>query len=200
MRNSTRFIATIAAGGVVAGGAFALWQAPGSPKTTKTAVSQTAGNADSDAAMQSLVAEGTRLHAAVDAARTQLSQLTDASAPVDQATFALQAQQLAAAKAALAAAEQSLAADEALLAQLRGTAPRTPGAAAKQAVTAPREVRPTSYAPPPAPQAVTPTDNWQPPAQQTSSRPTTSQTPSQTQTRSSRPSSTPTQTNGGGDD
>jgi hypothetical protein len=192
MRNSTRFIATIAAGGVVAGGAFALWQTPGSPKTTKTAVTQSVGNADSDAAMQNLVAEGTRLHAAVDAARAQLAQLTDASAPVDQATFALQAQQLA-------AAQQSLAADEALLAQLRGTAPRAPAPAAKPApaAAAPREVRPTSYAPTHTVQGVTATDNWQPPAQQTSSQPPASRTPSPTQTRSPRPSSTPTQTESG---
>jgi len=69
----------------------------------------------SDDAMQKLVDESAQLHAAVDAAQAQLAQLgavpTTAAGTVDKAAFVAQAQQLAAAKAALAALRAQICAD-----------------------------------------------------------------------------------------
>jgi hypothetical protein len=194
MRGSTRFIATIAAGGLVAGGAVALSQTASPAKTTKTAVSSTVGAA-SNSAMQRLIDESDQLHAAVDAAQAQLAQLsavpTTAAGTVDKAAFLAQAQQLAAARAALAAAEQQLAADEALLASVRAST----GHGATTSNTAPVVTTRTSTAAAPVaqptpPPVVAPVPNPQP----TYRTPTPTPTPSYTRTATRTPTPTPTGT------
>jgi hypothetical protein len=212
MRGSTRFIASIAAGGLVAGGAVALSHTASPAKTTKTAVSSTVGAA-SNAAMQRLVDESDQLHAAVDAAQAQLAQLsavpTTAAGTVDKAAFLAQAQQLAAAKAALAAAEQQLAADDVLLANLRTasghgatTTSKTAPVVTTRVSTAPalapvaQPTRPPVVAP-----VQNPTPTYRPPSPTPTSKPSSTRTatrtptPSPTGTRSPQP----TPTNGGGD-
>jgi hypothetical protein len=143
MKSATRIVATIAACGVVAGGAVALWQVP-TPKTAKTAaVTSTSGTGDQ--AMQSLVDQSAQLHAAIDSARAQLARLNAPSdtAATDKATVQKQAKELADTKAALAAAEKQLAADEALIARLRPGLAKAP---ARASSTAPRALART---PPP---------------------------------------------------
>jgi hypothetical protein len=206
MRGSTRFIAAIAAGGVMAGGAVALSQTASPAKTTKTAVSSPVGAA-SNTAMQRLVDESDQLHAAVDAAQAQLAQLkavpTTGAGTVDKAAFLAQAQQLAAAKAALAAVEQQLAADEILLTNLRATTGHgTTTSKTAPVVTTRTSTAPVSVAQPAVPPVVAPVQNPQP----TYQAPTPTPSPTRTATRTPTPtpsgtrSPQPSSTNGGGDD
>jgi hypothetical protein len=143
MKSATRIVATIAAGGVVAGGAVALWQVP-TPKTAKTAAVTSTGSG-SDQTVQSLVDQSAQLHAAIDSARAQLARLNAPSdtAVSDKALVQKQAKELTETKAALAAAEKQLAADEALLARLRPGSVKAP---ARGSSTTPRAVART---PPP---------------------------------------------------
>jgi hypothetical protein len=137
MHRITRAIAGIATGGVVAGGAAALVQAP--PRPAKTANTANSQGDDANAAVTNLLAESAQLHAAVDAAKSQLAQLTGdpaSGATTDlAAVLANQTRQLAAARAALAAAEQQLAKDEALLAALH--AGGSPGQGSRPPATNP---------------------------------------------------------------
>jgi hypothetical protein len=156
MKRATRVLAAIATGGVVVGGATALWQVP-APKTATTAAVTTSTGSASGQAMQQLTDESAQLHAAVESAQSQLANLR-ADAVVPTASAADPGGLLAQAESQLAAARRRLAADEALLAKLQPEARATvpiqaqngvPRQATPTAVVRQSETTPAATAPPP---------------------------------------------------
>ncbi len=151
MKSATRVLAVVASGGVIAGGATALWQvrAP----TTRAATTNS-GNA-SQQAVQQLADESAQLHAAVESANSQLAGLRADPAPPAVAPSDLSGL-LAQTESRLAAAQRQLSIDETLLAKLQSqarptappSAPRHPAQYATPTATVaarvPAEATPTA--------------------------------------------------------